>query len=298
MVNCKINNTSFAIPSNWDELSNEQLKSIVSQFYSGANEAQLKLKALLTILKARVLIKNPVLHEQQILHKIKLGRQKAWLSDVQLKAMTDKLSFLTAKYETETGAPAYTLDSSLTVNLFDQFRHKRNMYYGPEEKLFNITFGEYITAETNYLRYIKTKNNQDLDKLVATLYRRQLKSYKPNALTNTGDRREPFNDHLVNGRAAKLKKLDNIIKIGILLYYQGCRKFISNQFPDVFKKSTSGFTSTVPGMLGLVDALTGEDVTKTEEVRSSMLYDVLIRLQKAAERHEQTKQEIAKQKQK
>ena len=145
--------------------------------------------------------------------------------------------------------------------------------------------------------YIKTKEPEDLDLLVATLYRMRDRSMDESSIDFKGDIREPFNDHLVAARAKKLKNLDTIIKTGILLFYQGCRKFIMKQFPGVFKKGSGESGSPVPGMLALVDALSGDDVTKTEEVRHSQLYDVLVRLQKGAEQFEKQKEELKKMKQ-
>ena len=297
MVRCKINEHSLTYPSSWDELSLSQLIYIIRLYFSGIPETELRIKALIQIVRLKFTRRRPVYEGGTYNHLLRLNKKTSvWLSDVQLTAMSDKLQFLTQRFKNEFDLDSYTLDSHLTINLFDRFRHRLVMYYGPSDKLFNISFGEFITAETNFNRYVKDKQGEDLDKLIATLYRPKAKNIDP--LLYEGDMREAFNDHLVDGRAAKLKKLDHVIKVGILLYYQGCRKFIMKRFPAVFKKSKKNTTSAVPGFLALVDALAMDDVTKTQKVYKEKLYTVMVRLQKAAEKYDEMQAELEKKKQK
>ena len=165
-------------------------------------------------------------------------------------------------------------------------------YYGPADKLFNITLAEYIKAEVFYTNYLKNNDEEQLNKLIAVLYRKRKLFISKKSETYRGDLRRKFNDHLVSLHAKKLNKLPAEVKTAIAIYYEGCRAFLHKQFPGVFKSSGTGRQSGVDGMLALVDALTGGDVTKTENVRSSYLYDVMVHLQKAIEAAEEAKEKM------
>ena len=148
----------------------------------------------------------------------------------------------------------------------------------------HLIFEEYLEADSHFLTYSRSHNFADLDKLVATLYRPRNKFSK---------HRLPFNTNSVPRYAIKLRKLNSDIKFAILLYYQGCRKFLTYNFPHVFNSSV-GSTKKGFGPLALIDALTGDDVTKTDAVRKSLLYNVLVRLEQSAIKNEEMETKLKK----
>lgn len=277
-----INNINYQFPSKWDELNKSQLFDVIDLLLSGLSEREFKLKSFLKLLNLKVAIRKPSIRAGELLHLLKAKKNKPFfLSDQQLYELTKGLDFFTKEVKTELGISVITPNSELTKNLVPFFSHRFRKYYGPSDRLFNLKFDEYIVAETNLSNYLKSQSEKDLNKLVATLYRPEEPEYNPGNFTYRGDRREPFNDHLINARALKFRKLSPVIKISVLLFYQGCQKFITLQFPNVFNSPKKSSKNNL-GFLGLVDALTEGDVTKTEMVRQSYLYDVMARLESAA----------------
>lgn len=298
MINCTINGTRFNYPSQWDELTRENLFSIAKGFVLGLSAAEFRMKLLLDFLGFNIVVKPAIYKDGEKLYELKTADKKhVLLSGPQMLEMADKLSFVTKEIKNEHDQVAYAIESKLTINLVPTFKHRFTTYYGPSDKLFNISFVEYITAEGYFSKYI---NNQDpllLDKLVATLYRKRSYRIRKSGINYRGDIRQKFNDHLIDRRARKLKNMNPEVKTAIALFYEGCRTFLQKQFPDVFKSAASGGKkSGVPGMLALVDALTLGDVTKTEQVRGSYLYDVMVHLQKSIENAEEMKENMKKKK--
>jgi len=164
-------------------------------------------------------------------------------------------------------------------------------YYGPSDKLFNITLSEFIHAETNLGRYLKTREIGYLDKLIAILYRP--KGNDPNATDFNGDIRQPFNDHRIDYHARKVHKLMMNVKLSILYFYQGCQQWYQRQFPHVFSPGKKKADNNL-GFLNLVDALTGGDVSKTDEIRQSYLMDVMVHLERSAIEYEEMEAKLKK----
>jgi len=200
------------------------------------------------------------------------------------------LKFLTKKVETEGEETSQIIESQLTRQLLPFFRFRMKKYYGPDDRLFNVTLDEYLEADIHYLAFMKSKDEKDLDKLVATLYRKKNKKADPKAPDYSGDIRQPFNEYLIDVRARKIARMPHEIKLMVFFFFQGCRNFLSVNFPDVFT-GASGATGRNYGPLSLVDALSGEDVTKNETIRKTLLYDVMVRLQRAAEAAEELRKQ-------
>jgi hypothetical protein len=225
-----------------------------------------------------------------VLHK--KGYPNFYLSPDQLTDITEALDYLFETMEVK-GEEFRSMYSYLTINLLPEFSYENVTYCGPANKLFNLKFDEYINAEENYLAFLHSKDEKDLNKLVATLYRHRDPDYDPFDINTTGDPRELFNDNLILSRAEAFVKLKLEKKYAIFLYYQGCRNFITMQFPTAHKPPKKKSNNKY-GLLGLVDALTGGDVTKNENVRKAQLFDIMIRLEQAAIQLEEIEEKTKK----
>jgi len=186
-----------------------------------------------------------------------------------------KLSYL-FKTEDINGQKVYTLNSQLSKNLLPKIQFgvlKKKLWYGPTDNLTNLIFCEWIHSENEFARFIKSGNENYLNRLVAVLYREK-------SFTNeyNGDVRKKFNDFLIDKNAGIAKRIPLSKRIAILLFYSGCRQALIKIFPDVFSGSSSGNThagDAFRSYLNLVETLAGFDVTKKEDVRNNLLYDVL-----------------------
>ncbi len=105
---------------------------------------------------------------------------------------------------------------------------------GPADGLANISMGELMYADENLKRYQKTKNTGYLDKLIASLYR---KEGSDEWFEKSGDMREPFNKAHLERNAEALSTLKPEIKQAILHNYICCRSAMAKHFKHVFIKA-------------------------------------------------------------
>ena len=272
----------------WDELTRRQLFAIINRFAPNTTIAEFKLKVMLALLEIQVKRRKPVFVGDEVLFPMQTKGRTPFLATAdQLAALADSLQWLLTKTKTKEDTEIHTLNSQLTTNLIPAFSHRLVKYYGPDSRLFNLVFEEFLEADSHYSNYLKSGNPADLDKLVATLYRRKGTDSSP------ADMRATFNAHMVEANAKKIHYVDRTVKLGIFLFFQGCRNFLTINFPHVFstKKGTASRGGDY-GPLSLIDALTGDDVTKNKQVRTSMMYDVMVRLERASVAADEIKEKL------
>jgi hypothetical protein len=99
---------------------------------------------------------------------------------------------------------------------------------GPADGMIDITFGEYRRAWDYFEAYIAKRNNSDLDRLIATLYRPERYRYEHIKHTPEfdGERREPFNPHLTEHYAELLAEVPFWQKQTIFNWFFNCDKFL------------------------------------------------------------------------
>jgi hypothetical protein len=295
MHEARINNTIINIPSKWDELQRRDLELIAGLSLMGCQEMMLKTQLLFYIagISLRKTKSRPNLDDlQERLYQVKLrDSSTAYLSSAQVAELGNLFDFLFHIVESDEGKKSIHIDSQLTKNLVPSFKVGGTIYYGPADRLFNITLSEFIHAETNLTRYSNTKEIQYLDNLIAILYRPQKNIIRRSSSRFDGDRRTPFNDHKFEKRASKIRKLNHNIKICIYLFYQGCQWWYQQRFPHVFSHKKSSENNGL-GFLNLVDALAGDDVTLTEKIPGSYLMQVMVHLERAAIEYENLEEKL------
>lgn len=296
MHEAKINNTVIHYPSEWDELARVHLGAIAGLSLMNLQEMQFKTHLLFHLANIQVdktdSARNPENYSEMLFKVSIKNGHPAYMSALQMYDLLNGFDFLFKKIESKEGI-SLVLDSHLTKNLIPAFKVGGTTYYGPSDKLFNVSFSEFIHTETNLSRFVRSKEVVHLNKLIAILYRPEDPTSNPGSPDYKGDRRLPFNDHHINDLAEQISKLNHTVKMCIYLFYSGCQWWIQNQFPHVFRQKSKGKDDGL-GFLGLVDALTGGDVTKTEDVRKSYLMDVMIHLEQSAIEYEKVKDDLKK----
>ena len=118
------------VPSNWSELSPDQLFA-VAEIYAGTG------------------------NEIELLHRLcnVPRRVVRWMDDFQRYCLLDLFEFIN-KY-----APCSTFLIPCLGNL-----------YAPKPKLEGVTFGQFIFIETYYDEWAETEDSASLDKFIASLY--------------------------------------------------------------------------------------------------------------------------------
>jgi hypothetical protein len=217
----------------WNELTGRQLLAVARVLSTGHEREATKLDALLAAL----------LHIPR--------RDFRQLNVVQRVELRPYVRFLHAP----------TDHPPLTAQLLPVLLVARQRYYGPREAFRTLRFDEFIFADSYYLRYLQTGGEHYLDQLVATLYRPERADYDPEAVTYAGDRRQDFNEHLVQARASRMASLPDHYKHAVLLYYRGCRRLLEQRYEYVFsadntsKASASGWQDVLHELAGGVHRL-------------------------------------------
>ncbi len=268
MTTIRINNYETEVPDVWNEITRKQLLIIAEIMQDRLPVDEFLTKMLFVFTKWKLKRKNDdfVL----IIKKNKLHFQ-SW----QILKMLEPLSFMVSSIESENGEVC-NINAKISINTTPYFKHKGKRFYGPSNMLFNLTFGEFITADMYFTGYMKNNDPELLNKLFATLYRRKDKDFNLNAFNYRGDKRELFNSHTVQRRSEVLKDAPQNLKMATLLFFNGCKIHLASVFTNVFEGGKSG--SNKFGGIGLVAALNNGDVTKSETIRQQYLYDVLVHI--------------------
>lgn len=118
----------------------------------------------------------------------------------------------------------------LTTNVIGKFRLFFTNYYGPANRLANLTIGEYRRTELFYDMYLRTGLNKYLHLLCAVLFR-------PKGKGTVDDVRCALVESDVIKRADWFRRFlhPNYIK-AIQLQYEGCRNYIREAFLLIYPK--------------------------------------------------------------
>lgn len=140
-------------------------------------------------------------------------------------------------------------------------------YIGYKNALTDMLFGEFIFAETYYYRYLKTKDEAWLNRLLAVLYV-GLKTASGRSLAREN----------IEQNAAIIAKLPPYIKLAIRFFYDGSKEQLAEEFPSILGSggSASGKAKDpFKDFHKITIAMASANPTDAEDVRSSLLYDAL-----------------------
>lgn len=175
-------------------------------------------------------------------------------------------------------------------------------FYGPTEALFNTVYGEYLQLLNHFTNFNNTKAVDDLDMMIATIYRPQKENYDTIKTTEAfdGDIRKKFNPNLTANYATFISKLDFETKYAIYLYVASSQDFIQHcDNLDVGGGVTIDLTilfnseNTETNGLGMLGTLYSLAETKAfgniKEVAEQNTYDVLAYLVKQTQDYKKLK---------
>lgn len=144
----------------------------------------------------------------------------------------------------------------------------KSIYIGYADRFRNVSFGEFIFADTYFILYQQTKNKTFLYKFIATLYRTRGKGFAREDWK--GDYRKKFNEFNIDLDAQFLPCLDEDLLNAILYNYIGIRRWMGTKFPLVLPndpgEKDAKKKKTRPQWQKLIRHFTGGDVTKENEI--------------------------------
>lgn len=259
-----IANKNIEVPSAWNELLDEQLKMLARLLAEKQTLPEVRLKLLLFCIGARVRQANEQVSD---VWALTLGSKTVFLSAAELEEMARLFDFL---FDTEG-----RLDVRLTRTPFFRLETRRMMLMGPEDGLTNISYGQFVQAQT-LLPLVQADFDSHINDFLCVLWKDL--------------RFEPTED----GAPEWLYGVPDSEKRVMLWYYIGSLRFIAEKFPRLFSGGEAA-TDENPfdAQQRIIDELAGGDVTKKEQVRRSPLYDVLYTLEMAIERRDKERKEEA-----
>ncbi|WP_434546674.1 hypothetical protein [Marivirga sp.] len=168
--------------------------------------------------------------------------------------------------------------SVITRNFFPKIRVKGKTLLGPSDAMGNVNAAEFSEADYHFLNYYKSKKEEDLDLLIACLYRKKDPNKSIDAPDYDGDLREAFNTHSVEKRAKTIAKLNKWKKMAIYTFYRGCRKEIEDTYDRVFTKKTAQSVENY-GWPETFMRMTGDRFGKIKEVMENDMHEIFLSMQ-------------------
>ncbi len=179
----------------------------------------------------------------------------------------------------------WLLDNKLTNNLIGRIRIGWKVYYGPANRLSNLTIGEYRRADLFHQMYIKTGKKDYLLGLAATLFREK----GGNAIN---DVRCELTENGVSNRAKFFKwALHPTLLKAIQLFYEGSRADIVRRFPVVFQtpEGEGKPTESISDLEDTILAYSGGKLGNFEETNRNNVYIFFTHLKQKIEEYNRNK---------
>lgn len=166
-------------------------------------------------------------------------------------------------------------------NLIPQFRIGLRHYYGPKNRLSNVTADEFRHAELFRTKFFEDKNEKWLFLMIATLWREK-------GSNNPTDIRVEFNEFALEKRARQFKKLPKKIKIGCLLNYIAMRNSWANEpVPKYVFSSSKGSESEDSDFSVILMRLAESNVFGSYQItKSAFIHDIIEHLADLKKRNE------------
>jgi len=298
MKTITINSEKLSLPTKWNELTPGQFRHIAMLSLQQLTPTEFKLKAALLLLGITV---EPVPENNlkgESCYYVRHEKNTYLLSTYQLMAIAEPMKFLFDIVETAEGHN-YQLHCKLFRQLIPEIEVAGHTFYGPDDALTNILFKEYVRAETYFAEFLSKKDKASADRLIATMYRPQAKYYNPADVNFSGDRREPINDFLIENRAKVISKLDDVTRQAILMWYEGCKHFLSTKYARVFDggdepKGSGKQTDIFENYMRLLATLSNNDATRTDDWLNTNLHMVMLTMDNMREQQAAMEKQLKK----
>ena len=205
--------------------------------------------------------------------------------------------------ETREEKPIWVLNTRFIKNFIPKICSK---YFGPDDAMSNCTFAEYRSAYTFYKAYLSTNLEDDLNHMIAVLYRPKKRFYSilKHLGYFDGQKRIRFTCHsnplFLEKRAKQIAKLPFAIRYGIFLFFSGCNENLSKGSIEVdqqvidlsilYKKSDTSSSTSDIGLIGLLFSLAETKVFGSlDETDNQNIYDIMLRLYQVVRQYESLK---------
>jgi hypothetical protein len=184
------------------------------------------------------------------------------------------------------------------------------IYHGPQNAMQDVTFCEYRHAHRYYAAYLESRDENDLNHLIAVLYRPAKKglTFRRFFAGFDGQIRVPFtsryNPVILEARVKDIARLPMAIRYGIFLFFSGCERFLVNgsvkvdgktiEFSSIYDQRDNEPSGADIGLTGILYSLAETHVFGSiEETDNQNLYDIMLRLYQLVSQSKAMEQKLA-----
>jgi hypothetical protein len=235
------------VPASWNELTSVQLSRVAALLFSGQKD--------ISFLRIKLL-------------RVLMGLKWHHLFLIGGERLIDLFPFI--KFIEE--------EISLTDNKVTFIDVDKNRFFGPAGNFSTLSAEEWTDADEAYMDFRQSNETKDLDRLVATLYRKRVPGMWPRHPQWNGDYREPYNEYAVPWVTIAMAKVDINIKLAVFLWYQGCRREWEEIFERVFKaKEELGPQSF--GWQETMLKLSGAEFGDLKKTQHTYMYKLMLKME-------------------
>lgn len=205
-------------------------------------------------------------------------KNKYLLSTTQVHAIGKSFDWLFKRSYTE-NTVSIALNPLLTSNVVKDIKIRFSTLRGPEDVLGNISWAEFVFAETFLARYNTTGDPKWLAQFMATLWRPLRKGA-----------RISFDQSKVEQHARRTIRIKPHVALAAIWFYNGCKEFLSKEYPRPFSAAGGGKSrDPFKGYMDLTVTLARADATKAEKVLEANLHFTLKSLDMMIQANEKKK---------
>lgn len=236
---------NLTTPKNYGEMTEKQIRYVAALKVAGQSEKQIWIKCLIRFSGVKKVIRN----DETYTFSLKGIKKPFVVSTSEVNYMAKKMDWLTKRYIG-----------------FSPLR-KIGKYKACEELLRDTYFIQYLEAENFYQKYLFTKEESALYKLMTVLYQPGRK----------------YNNDL-NGKHADYfaRKATEAEKLIVLMWFMGVKEYFARKFKYLFPRKSESDEDVNPIapnmheiMKNQIRMLTGGDVTKESQVLNSPTWSAL-----------------------
>lgn len=164
----------------------------------------------------------------------------------------------------------------------------KKAFYGPDDNFNDLTGQEFVQLE-DYLRaFTESKEENDLDLLIATIYRpKYILKMGPKRYCSRS-KRVKFDQNEIEKRAKVIKKLPVPAKFYILSWIQACLKSLQSTYWRVFQEHEQHESENY-GWFETFKAVSGDALGNLEDVENHYLHTILLSIQVDLKNNEKLK---------
>jgi hypothetical protein len=271
------------IPADWDELDRKSYLYVVNMFLTVGNQSKQQALFIYHFLKLKFI--RTTVHGKTV----SMAIAKKHMDDAMLTCSVDNkkpfdMTFVQGIQILSLSNFLFKEKSTLSKNHLDSISTSifRKNLYGPSDDFQNLRLLEFSFCDSYYMRYRMSKEEENLDKMIAVLYRPAA------AVKDLADKREKLNQHTIEDRAKQIKKLPLLEKQAILLWYTACRSRLERTYNYAFSKEKQHKAKSKNyGWAGLIVSMAGEKFGTVEQTSDEYIHTIFLQMDMQLQAQEQ-----------